>query len=147
MTESSIHSGLVVEIETLLRQISKEVRRRGREILSDFSITPPQFDALIYLNEFGDLTIGELSSKLYLAYSTTTDLVDRMERNDLVERVRDKNDRRVVRLHMKERGRDLIQKVLIVRREHLAKALVHVESKDLAPLVTALSEIYNHISD
>ncbi|PWK15844.1 MarR family winged helix-turn-helix transcriptional regulator [Tumebacillus permanentifrigoris] len=147
MTESSIHTGLVVEIETLLRQISKEVRRRGREILSEFSITPPQFDALIYLNEFGDLTIGELSSKLYLAYSTTTDLVDRMERNDLVERVRDKNDRRVVRLHMKERGRDMIQQVLVVRREHLAKALVHVESKDLAPLVTALSEIYNHISD
>ncbi|MBL0387146.1 MarR family transcriptional regulator [Tumebacillus sp. ITR2] len=147
MTESSIHSGLVVEIEHLLRQIAKEVRRRGRDILSDFSITPPQFDALIYLSEFGDLTIGELSSKLYLAYSTTTDLVDRMERNDLVERVRDKNDRRVVRLHMKERGRDLIEKVLIVRRESLEKALVHVESKDLAPLVTALSEIYNHISD
>jgi MarR family transcriptional regulator, organic hydroperoxide resistance regulator len=142
-----IHSEIVEEIELSLRQIAKEVRRKGREILSDFSITPPQFDALNYLHEFGDLTIGELSNKLYLAYSTTTDLVDRMERGDLVERVRDTNDRRVVRLHMKEKGRDLIRRVLVVRRDYLAKALVHVESDDLQHLALSLKEIYNHISD
>ncbi|MCX7571325.1 MarR family transcriptional regulator [Tumebacillus sp. DT12] len=147
MTQPLLHSDHVEELELLLRLIAKEVRRKGREILNDFSITPPQFDALNYLWEFGDLTIGELSNKLYLAYSTTTDLVDRMERNDLCERVRDKNDRRVVRLHMKEKGRDLIQRVLIVRREYLAKALVHVPAADLEVLAGSLKEIYTHISD
>ena len=145
MTEPLLHTDLVVEIEHVLRQISKEVRRRGREILNDFAITPPQFDALVYLDEFGDLTIGELSSKLYLAYSTTTDLVDRMERNELVERVRDTNDRRVVRLHMKEKGKEMIQKVLVVRRDYLAKTHVHPE--DLQGLATSLKEIYTHISE
>jgi DNA-binding MarR family transcriptional regulator len=147
MTQPLLHSDLVEELELLLRLIAKEVRRKGREILTEFSITPLQFDALNYLHEFGDLTIGELSNKLYLAYSTTTDLVDRMERNDLVERVRDPNDRRVVRLHMKEKGRDLIQKVLAVRREYLAQALLHVPADDLEVLVGSLKEIYNHISD
>jgi len=147
MSKSYLHSDLVEEIEHVLREISKEVRRRGREILSDFSITPPQFDALIYLAEFGDLTIGELSAKLYLAYSTTTDLVDRMERNDLVERVRDTNDRRVVRLHMKDKGRELIQKVLVVRRDYLAKALTHVSADDLHHLAGSLKEVYRHIRD
>ncbi|MGB8956666.1 MAG: MarR family transcriptional regulator [Tumebacillaceae bacterium] len=146
MTEPLLHSDLVEEIELLLRQISKEVRRKGREILNDFAITPPQFDALVYLSEFGDLTIGELSSKLYLAYSTTTDLVDRMERNELVERVRDTNDRRVVRLHMKAKGKEMIQKVLVVRREYLAKALTHVQPEDLQGLASSLKEIYTHIS-
>lgn len=147
MTEPLLHTDLVVEIEHVLRQISKEVRRRGREILNDFAITPPQFDALVYLDEFGDLTIGELSSKLYLAYSTTTDLVDRMERNELFERVRDTNDRRVVRLHMKEKGKEMIQKVLVVRRDYLAKALTHVHPEDLQGLATSLKEIYTHISE
>ncbi|MFD2169051.1 MarR family winged helix-turn-helix transcriptional regulator [Tumebacillus lipolyticus] len=147
MTKPIIHADLVEEIELVLRMISKEVRRRGRETLSDFNITPPQFDALIYLHEFGDLTIGELSSKLYLAYSTTTDLVDRMERNQLVERVRDKSDRRVVRLHMMEKGRDLIERVLVKRREHVGKALQFVQVEDLQPLVASLKEIYTHISD
>lgn len=98
-------------IESLLRHVSSVVRRKGREILADFSITPPQFDALLFLDEYGELTIGELSNKMYLAYSTTTDLVDRLERNQLVERVRDQNDRRVVRLRMMQKGTDLIEKV------------------------------------
>lgn len=147
MTQPLLHSEIVEEIELLLRQISKEVRRKGREILSDFSITPPQFDALVYLYEFGDLTIGELSTKLYLAYSTTTDLVDRLERNDLVERVRDTNDRRVVRLHMKDKGTELIEQVLNARRGYLAKLMVDVNEEDLSHLAKSLHELYNHISD
>src|ERR1700732_4475617 len=73
-----LESEQVTSIESLLRHVSTVIRRRGRNILSDFSITPPQFDALLFLDEHGDLTIGELSNKMYLAYSTTTDLVDRM---------------------------------------------------------------------
>ncbi|HEU4965527.1 MAG TPA: MarR family transcriptional regulator [Bacilli bacterium] len=147
MTQPMLHSDLVEEIELVLRQISKQVRVKGREILADFSITPPQFDALVYLHEFGDLTIGELSSKLGLAYSTTTDLVDRLERNELVERVRDSNDRRVVRLHMLEKGRAMIEEVLKARRAYLAKLMVDVSEEDLGHLAKSLQEIYNHISD
>ena len=35
------------------------------------------------------MTIDELSNRMYLAFSTTTDLVDRMEKNELVVRIRD----------------------------------------------------------
>lgn len=69
-----------VEIEFLLRKISVIVKRKGREILSHFPITPPQFTALLLLRDEGDLTIGELSQKMYLACSTMTDLIDRMEK-------------------------------------------------------------------
>ncbi|WP_284200142.1 MarR family winged helix-turn-helix transcriptional regulator [Alicyclobacillus sacchari] len=70
----------VEEIEKSLRLVAAAVRRKGRVLLREHDITSPQFDALIALNNEGELTIGELSSKLYLAYSTTTDLVDRLER-------------------------------------------------------------------
>jgi DNA-binding MarR family transcriptional regulator len=135
----------IYEIERLLRDVSKEVRRKGREILVDFSITPPQFDALLLLQEYGDLTIGELSQKMYLAYSTTTDLVDRMERNELVERVRDQNDRRVVRLHMCEKGKQLIEKVLITRREYIMKALSSADEAMLVSLKVALQNLHEMI--
>lgn len=46
-----------------LRYISHIVKQRGREILNNYPITPPQFIALQWLRELGDLTIGELSKK------------------------------------------------------------------------------------
>ncbi|HEY4553317.1 MAG TPA: MarR family transcriptional regulator, partial [Bacillaceae bacterium] len=96
-TDQGLHlhnTEVVAELEKDLRYISAIIKQKGRELLSDYSITPPQFVALQWLFEEGDMTIGELSNKMYLACSTTTDLIDRMEKKELVVRVKDPKDRR-----------------------------------------------------
>ena len=98
--EKTIDEKVIAAIEKDLRYIAGLVKQKGREILSHYTVTPPQFVALQWLSEEGDMTIGELSTKMYLAFSTTTDLVDRMEKTKLVQRVRDEQDRRVVRIHL-----------------------------------------------
>jgi DNA-binding MarR family transcriptional regulator len=60
------------------------IKRKGRDILNHFPITPPQFTSLLWLNQEGDMTIGELSQKMYLACSTMTDLIYRMEKSGVV---------------------------------------------------------------
>lgn len=120
---ASVFPSFVVEIEHLLRQISTIVRRKGRTLLEQYGITPPQFDALFILDRDGELTIGELSNRLYLAYSTTTDLVDRLERSGFVIRQRDSEDRRVVRVRLQPDGSQLIEEVIDVRRGYLNTVL------------------------
>ncbi|WP_198030008.1 MarR family winged helix-turn-helix transcriptional regulator [Oceanobacillus manasiensis] len=106
-----------------MRYISGIIKQNGRKILNNYPITSPQFVALQWLLEEGDLTIGELSNKISLAFSTTTDLVDRMERNELVERVRDSKDRRVVRIHVLKKGETIIEEVIQKRQEYLGEVL------------------------
>ncbi|MTI96871.1 MAG: MarR family transcriptional regulator [Firmicutes bacterium] len=132
----------VEEIEMLIRQVSFVIKCRGRDILNDFEITPPQFNALLLLAEHGDMTIGELGSRMYLASSTATDLIDRMERNDLVERIRDTNDRRVVRLHMLENGRKMIDEVMESRKRYLDNILAHLSEAEKKKLVESLESIH-----
>lgn len=110
-------------MEKRLRYISGLIKQNGRQILNNYPITPPQFVALQWLLEEGDLTIGELSNKISLAFSTTTDLVDRMERNELVERLRDTNDRRVVRIHLLNKGEKIILEVIKKRQKYLGEVL------------------------
>lgn len=111
------------DIEKSLRKVADLVRQKGREILAHFPITPPQFVALQWLNEYGDMTIGELSDRMHLACSTTTDLIDRMEKNELVNRVKDEQDRRVVRIHLKDKGQTIIREVIKKRQTYLAEML------------------------
>ena len=80
MTNNATNSEQVAFLEKELRYISGIIKQKGREILSNYTITPPQFIALQWLFEHGDMTIGDLSNKMYLAFSTTTDLVDSMEK-------------------------------------------------------------------
>lgn len=131
----------VAEIEDLLRNVGTILKKRGRDILSNFEITNPQLDALLVLREFGELTMGELCAKMYLACSTATDLIDRMERNGLIERVRDTNDRRVIRLRMLAKGNAVIDEVLAARRSYLATILAELDVADKERLIQSLDQL------
>jgi DNA-binding MarR family transcriptional regulator len=126
-----LNGEIVATIEKDLRYISGIIKQKGREMLSNYKITPPQFLALQWLFEDGDMTIGELSNKMYLACSTTTDLVDRMEKNILVERVKDPKDRRVVRIHLLEEGERIIEEVIKKRQVYLEDVLVNFTSEEI----------------
>lgn len=141
--ENSAKSEAIADAEKRLRYIAGAIKQNGRKILTNYPITSPQFIALQWLLEEGDLTIGELSNKNGLAFSTTTDLVDRMEKNNLVERVRDMSDRRVVRIHVLEKGNKIIHEVIKKRQEYLGEVLTEFtndETETLNKLLTALHE-------
>lgn len=131
----------VAEIEELLRNVGTMLKKRGRDIVSNFDITPPQLDALLVLREFGNLTMGELCGRMFLACSTATDLIDRMERNGLIERVRDTNDRRVIRLRMLDKGSVVIDEVLVARRDYLSAILTEVDVPDKERLIQSLEQL------
>lgn len=132
----------VEEIDKLIRRVSFVIKCRGRDILSDFDITTPQFNALLILSEYGTMTIGDLGCKMYLASSTATDLIDRMERNGLVVRQRDADDRRVVRLHMLDKGHQMIKEVLTNRKRYLNTILRQVPKDELEALKKSLKSLY-----
>ncbi len=143
MKDNSKHSfESVALLEKELRYISHLIKQKGREILSNYTITPPQFVALQWLHESGDMTIGDLSNKMYLAFSTTTDLVDRMEKNELVQRVRDEQDRRVVRIHLLPEGERIIQEVIEKRQNYLRDLLQEFEVDEAQELLKLLKKLH-----
>lgn len=132
----------VAFLEKELRYISGIIKQKGRQILSNYTVTPPQFVALQWLFEHGDMTIGDLSTKMYLAFSTTTDLVDRMEKNQLVMRVRDEQDRRVVRIHLLKEGERVIEEVIQKRQDYLQDILSDFDASEVQQLSTLLQKLH-----
>ena len=59
-------------------------------------ITMPQSSVLGMLMKNGEMKITELSNKLTLSSSTVSGIVDRLEKQQLVERSRSEEDRRIV---------------------------------------------------
>lgn len=135
----------IIQLEWVLRRISAIVKQKGREILNDFPITPPQFVALQWLKEQGDMTIGDLSAKMYLANSTTTDLIDRMEKTELVQRIRSTSDRRVVQIHLLDKGREIIDQVIHARQQYLQEILSHFELNEVNEIQTKIAQLYGEM--
>jgi len=137
----------VVKVEKYLRKIDHIIRLKGREILSDFNITIPQFTALQILINNPGMTIGELSQKMALACSTVTDLIDRMERNGLVVRKKDENDKRVVRIEVLSKGHEILDKVLEKRISYLNNKMDGLTEEQKVLLSEGLEQLYNSMKD
>jgi MarR family transcriptional regulator, organic hydroperoxide resistance regulator len=135
----------VATIEKDLRFVSGLIKQKGREILNHFPVTPPQFVAMQWLLEEGSMTIGELSKKMYLAFSTTTDLIARMEKNNLVKRVRDERDRRVVRVHLLDEGIRIIDEVIKKRQTYLQEILHGFSDEEIRTLQSNLRKLHDNM--
>ena len=75
--------------------------------LSDAGVTPTQWTVLMCLWDKDGLSFTELAKRLSFDHPTITGVVDRMEREKLVRRKRDHLDRRVVKVFLTQKGKDL----------------------------------------
>ncbi len=133
----------VADIEMYLRRIDYTIRIKGREIIADANITVPQFQALQILIHNERLTIGELSQKMALACSTITDLIDRMEKTELVERRKSALDKRVVLVEVLPKGHEILERVLKKRREYLRGKMFDYDIESMEVLKGELKNLYN----
>jgi MarR family transcriptional regulator, 2-MHQ and catechol-resistance regulon repressor len=111
------YSGTRAETRTLdtfikLTRCTNSLLARLAERNSIGDLTYSQFAVLEALYHLGHLTQGEISNKVLKSGSNMTTVIDNLERDGLVRRERDADDRRVIHVHLTEAGRGKIEAVL-----------------------------------
>jgi len=86
---------------------------------------------LAVLDVDGAIPMRALAGSLDVSQASATGIVDRMEQRDLVQRRRDDEDRRVIRVALTETGRRMIEGLATERRERLAKVLDELTDDEL----------------
>lgn len=81
-----------------------------RPILDELGLTYTQYVTIIALSEEDGLTVSGLGEKLFLESNTLTPILKKLERMGYVERVREAEDERVVRVYLTKSGRRLREK-------------------------------------
>jgi DNA-binding MarR family transcriptional regulator len=87
---------------------------------------------LMQLAEDGPIPMRALADTLDVSQASATGIVDRMEQRALVERRRDDEDRRVIRVALTDAGRQLILGIATERRGHLTALLDEMTDEELA---------------
>lgn len=137
----------IEKMEMNLRYISADVKEKGREILQGYDISPPQFVALQWVSDQTEITIGMIAEKMHLAHSTTSDMIDRLEKLGFVERKKDEKDRRVVRVYIMRNGERVIQEVIEKRRTYLEELLEGLAEEEKKQFGVLLGHIYERMME
>jgi DNA-binding MarR family transcriptional regulator len=110
------------------------------DLLKPHELSPPQYNVLRILRAAGaeGLPCGKITERMLTREPDMTRLLDRMENRRLIERWRDRQDRRVVRAKIGDEGltlvRELDQPVLELHRRQLS----NLNSKQLGDLAALL---------
>ncbi len=146
---SSLTPDLKASVDQVLEAIiylSTETRRVTKELARRANVTGPQLTVVKLLETIGDLSLSELSDKIRAQNSTVTGIIDRMEREGLVQRVRSTEDRRVVRIHLTEKGQELAREIPVEPMEILRSALSGLSAAETAELLRLMTKVAKRIS-
>lgn len=92
----------------------------------------------------GSCTVGELAERVLLNQPTMSKILDRLEREGYLQRVRDPDNRRSVRVELCAPGRSLVDRLIPQALEMQAVALEHLDARDRRSLLRLLRSTIEH---
>lgn len=125
--------------------LHREIMQCYRPILKDIGLTYPQYITMMTLWEKDDLTVNQVGEILQLDNGTLTPLLKRLESKDYLTRKRSKEDERVVKIHLTEKGRKLKKKATCIPIE-LAKAM-NLSLEEMMQLKTLSDKVVKQINE
>jgi MarR family transcriptional regulator, 2-MHQ and catechol-resistance regulon repressor len=106
-------------------------------------LTSTQFGVLETLYHLGPLCQGELSEKLLKSSGNVTLVLDNLEKQGWIERIRQSDDRRKIMIHLTPAGKDLILPLfprVAAEIEQIFSALTPQEQQSLGELTKKLGK-------
>ncbi|WP_139491867.1 MarR family winged helix-turn-helix transcriptional regulator [Brevibacillus dissolubilis] len=127
----------LMHIRDQLRKINKTFGTMMAQEMMKFGFTGSQ---LIILHEImnGPKTIGQISKSVDLSYSTVSGLIDRLERQEYVRRVRDEDDRRVIWIEQTEKLDELKEQIPLLTEHFYQQLFSDVSPAELDQLSKSL---------
>lgn len=124
-----------------LRVIIRALQGHSRAVERACGISASQLWALWELQRTPGLNVSDLSRRLSVHASTTSNLLDKLEQQRLIERQRPEKDQRIVRLYVTDAGLALLDKAPAAPQGELNRALHSLPSGCLQELDECLGRL------
>ncbi|OHD14341.1 MAG: hypothetical protein A2Y34_02125 [Spirochaetes bacterium GWC1_27_15] len=131
------------KIVDLLKGIQKKFKDHIIENGNELGFTMPQLLLIHELFCTPEITLNDLSKRLNLSKSTVSGIVDRLEKQGVLKRIRPDDNRRIVKIFLTEKIIEKRDIVAHIKTEHLTKSLEkESDSLKIISLIDSLEYLY-----
>lgn len=127
----------------LLRDISDNTNQLLAPLYEKYGLTVMQVQLLLVIHQNEEETIGNLSRVMTMKSGNTSVMCKNLEKQELINRFRDKDDERVVKVSLTNTGNEIIKEI----NNHLDKKyniyLQDETDEDLWDIVNGLNKLNN----
>ena len=133
------------QTDHLMGKLHRSLRRNYDRQLKNFGLTPCQFDVLLSLWGEDGIVLSELGRRVSRDSPTITGVVDRMEKKMLVKRTRDERDRRVVKVVLTPKGKNMQEKLSTTKKRTMEKITTNLSLQEINQLGTLLDKMMKNV--
>ncbi len=123
------------------KKLADEFNRR----LQENGTTRVQWIALFYIGKAGEISQKELSDYMDIKESSMVRLIDRMEKEELVERRKDSEDRRITKIILTDKGKFLKEELMPRGQEFQDDVLKGISKENLEIFKEVLHRMIDNI--
>ncbi len=131
----------ISEIIDNLRRVFQVVNEQSKKAEHHTGLTGPQLWAIKTIAQGAPIMVSEIAARMHLHPATVVGILDRLEIRGLVQRVRSKEDRRVVRVELTTSGQDLVRKSPEVAQGLLVSGLEKLNTSNLKTISASLDQM------
>lgn len=130
-----------------LGELIRVIQFRDRDRACCYEISVSQCYALKAVADSGSITVNDLAAYLYLDKSTASRIANGLVDKGLIERRRDTEDGRVVRLHVTDAGREIHERIEGDLAEEYAELLADFDPTFRTAIVALVHRLRGSFAD
>lgn len=119
-------------------QLNRQIHSGHMDEWEGLDMTIPQIRTLVLLERMGPVRMTDIAIYIGRALSATTTVVDRLVEKDLVARVSDTNDRRLVMCELTNTGQTVLERFWRIGRDRLQMVADLMDDEELAKAVEGM---------
>lgn len=129
------------ELLVALRKVIRAIDLRSKQLSKSIGLTGPQLLVMRFLGNHSGAMVRQIADHVNLSSATITNIVDRLESRELVQKIRSTEDKRRVGVYLSDKGQEILERAPMPFQEHFINRFSKLEEWEKSQMVATLQRL------
>lgn len=129
------------ELLIALRRVIRAIDLRSKQLSKSIGLTGPQLLVMRYVGQEPGVMVRQIANTVNLSPATVTNILDRLETRELVQRVRSTEDKRRVGVFLTDQGQEMLKNAPMPFQEHFTNRFSQLEEWEQSQMIATLQRL------
>jgi len=131
------------EVMRNIMDIHRNIMKTRMNFKGIEEITIPQIVSLSLIESSKHLRMKDIAKGLSITLPAATGMIERLYKMGMVKRLADENDRRVINILLTKKGKDILKKIQLKKKQMFKSIFSKLSEKDRSDYIRIVKEIRN----
>ncbi|MCY7295036.1 MarR family winged helix-turn-helix transcriptional regulator [Alteromonas sp. a30] len=129
------------ELLIALRRVIRAIDLRSKQLNKSIGLTGPQLLVLRFVGQEPGVMVRQIANNINLSPATVTNILDRLEARNVVQRIRSTEDKRRVGVFLTDQGQEMLQTAPMPFQEHFTNRFSKLEEWEQSQMVATMQRL------